>query len=160
MIRRSFRRGIAVGLLVGTAATAVKSVLDRRSARPATPTGPSTEPWEPFPDTTPVSVPEAPKPAKTPKPPKPAKAPAKRTEVTPPATPAEAPAERTESTPASPWVEPADDGACPETHPVKAKMASGIFHLPGGLNYPRTRPDRCYIDGASAEADGLRPSKR
>ena len=153
MIRRSFRRGIALGLLVGTAATAVKSVLDRRSPRPATPTGRSTQPWEPIPDTTPVTVPEA-------KPAKPAKEPAKRIEVTPPAKPSAPRAKRTESKPAAPWVEPADDGACPDTHPVKAKIASGIFHVPGGLNYPRTRPDRCYIDAASAEADGLRPSKR
>jgi len=154
VIRRSFRRGIALGLLVGTAATAVKTVLDRRSPRPAGPTGLPTEPWPPIPDTTPVPVPEVPKPAK------PAKEPAKRIEKTPPAKPPEARAKRTESIPAAPWVEPADDGACPDTHPVKAKMASGIFHVPGGLNYPRTRPDRCYIDATAAEADGLRPSKR
>ena len=153
MIRPSFRRGIALGLLVGTAATAVKSVLDRRSPRTA-PTGPANKPWEPIPGTSPVVVPDAAKPAKAPKAPK---EPAKRTEVTPPA---EEPAPRTESTPAAPWVDPDDDGACPDTHPVKAKMGSGIFHVPGGFNYPRTRPDRCYIDAATAEADGLRPSKR
>ncbi len=57
------------------------------------------------------------------------------------------------------WVEP-EDGACPVTHPVKAKIASGIFHVPGGLSYERTRPDRCYVDAAGAESDGLRPAKR
>jgi hypothetical protein len=57
------------------------------------------------------------------------------------------------------WVEP-DDGACPATHPVKVKLASGIFHVPGGLAYDRTAPDRCYRDAAAAEADGFRPSKR
>jgi hypothetical protein len=57
------------------------------------------------------------------------------------------------------WVEPLGD-VCPTTHPVKAKMASLIFHVPGGLNYPRTRPDRCYLDTSAAEADGLRPAKR
>jgi hypothetical protein len=57
------------------------------------------------------------------------------------------------------WVEPID-GTCPSTHPVKAKLSSRIFHLPGGANYPRTRPDRCYLDAAAAEADGLRPAKR
>ena len=36
------------------------------------------------------------------------------------------------------WVEP-DDGACPASHPVKAKLASGIFHVPGGANYDRTQ---------------------
>ena len=60
----------------------------------------------------------------------------------------------------TPWVEPDADGGCPGSHPVKAKLASKIFHLLGGFNYPRTRPDRCYVDAAAAEADGLRPAKR
>jgi len=51
------------------------------------------------------------------------------------------------------------DGECPESYPVKGKLASGIYHLPGGLNYARTRPDRCYADADAAEADGLRPAK-
>ena len=57
------------------------------------------------------------------------------------------------------WVEPDADGGCPESHPVKAKLSSGIFHVPGGANYERTKPDRCYVDEAAADADGLRPSK-
>jgi hypothetical protein len=57
------------------------------------------------------------------------------------------------------WVEPAD-GQCPVSHPVKAKLGSGIFHVPGAQMYERTRADRCYPDAASAEADGLRASKR
>jgi hypothetical protein len=61
--------------------------------------------------------------------------------------------------PASPWVDP-DDGACPASYPVKAKLASGIYHCPGGQSYDRTRPDRCYRDRAAAEADGLRAAKR
>ena len=61
---------------------------------------------------------------------------------------------------ASEWVPPLDDGACPASHPVKAKLSSGIFHEPGGLNYDRTHPDRCYRDADTAAADGLRPSKR
>ena len=32
--------------------------------------------------------------------------------------------------------------------------------LPGMFAYDRTRPDRCYPDAATAEADGLRPAKR
>ena len=50
----------------------------------------------------------------------------------------------------------ADDGSCPLSHPVKAKLTSGIYHVPGGVNYERTKPDRCYVDAAAAEADGLR----
>lgn len=57
------------------------------------------------------------------------------------------------------WVEPEGE-VCPTSHPVKAKLASKIFHQPGGLSYARTRPDRCYRDAESAEADGLRAAKR
>jgi hypothetical protein len=57
------------------------------------------------------------------------------------------------------WVEPSGS-VCPTSHPVKAKLASKIFHLPGMANYERTNPDRCYVDAAAAEADGLRAAKR
>ena len=60
---------------------------------------------------------------------------------------------------ATAWVEPNGD-VCPTSHPVKGKLSSKIFHLPGMLNYDRTKPDRCYRDGDAAEADGLRPAKR
>ena len=33
-----------------------------------------------------------------------------------------------------PWVLP-EDGACPVTHPVKAKVLSGIFHVPGNFGF-------------------------
>jgi hypothetical protein len=57
------------------------------------------------------------------------------------------------------WVEPVD-GTCPASHPVKAKLGSGIYHVPGGFAYDRTHPDRCYLDAAAAESDGLRAAKR
>ena len=57
------------------------------------------------------------------------------------------------------WLEPID-GECPSTHPIKAKMNSGIYHLPGMAAYARTHPDRCYRNAATAEADGLRPAQR
>jgi hypothetical protein len=57
------------------------------------------------------------------------------------------------------WV-PASDGVCPQTHPVKAKLSSKIFHTPGSRNYSRTHADRCYPDEASAQLDGLRPALR
>ena len=59
----------------------------------------------------------------------------------------------------SAWREPRDDGACPTTHPIKGKLTSGIYHMPGGVNYERTLPDRCYVDEAAATRDGLRRSK-
>jgi hypothetical protein len=59
----------------------------------------------------------------------------------------------------SPWVD-AVDGECPASHPLKAKLASGIYHQPGGANYERTHADRCYVSAAAAESDGLRLAKR
>lgn len=59
----------------------------------------------------------------------------------------------------TPWVEPSD-GTCPDGYPVKGKLKSGIFHIPGMLAYDRTRPDRCYATAEDAVADGLRPAKR
>jgi hypothetical protein len=58
-----------------------------------------------------------------------------------------------------PFVEPDGDGSCPATHPVKAKFASGIYHVPGGSNFDRTKADRCYATADAAEADGLRAAK-
>ncbi len=55
--------------------------------------------------------------------------------------------------------DPNHDGSCPVSFPIKAKLTSGIYHAPGGLNYDRTKADRCYADGRAAEADGLRASK-
>jgi hypothetical protein len=57
------------------------------------------------------------------------------------------------------WVKP-DDGACPASHPVKAKLRSKVFHLPGMVDYDRTNADRCYSDAAAAEADDFRQAKR
>jgi hypothetical protein len=57
------------------------------------------------------------------------------------------------------WVEP-QAASCPVHHPVKAKVSSGIFHVPGGASYGRTIPDRCYRDADVAEADGLRRARR
>ena len=57
------------------------------------------------------------------------------------------------------WVEPSGD-VCPTTHPIKAKLSSKIFHMPGGVNYGRTRPDRCYASEGEAVADGFTRAKR
>jgi len=66
----------------------------------------------------------------------------------------------TDTDTAAVWVAPAADGTCPTSHPVKAKDSSMIHHVPGGLSYDRTVADRCYVDGAAAEADGYRGAKR
>lgn len=77
------------------------------------------------------------------------------------AAPAKKAAKKTATPPAPPaaWVE-AEGGVCPTTHPVKAKMASRLFHLPGMFAYDRTRPDRCYLDAPSAVEDGFTSAKR
>ena len=74
------------------------------------------------------------------------------------AAPAAKPA-ATKTAPANAWSDPVD-GSCPTGYPVKVKLASGIFHVPGGLAYDRTTPDRCYVDAAAAEKDGFRQAKR
>jgi hypothetical protein len=56
------------------------------------------------------------------------------------------------------WVA-AEDGSCPLSHPVKANANSGIYHVPGGQFYERTKAERCYVDAAAAEADGYRAAK-
>jgi hypothetical protein len=74
-------------------------------------------------------------------------------------TPAPAATIAREAPASSPWVEPTE-GSCPASHPIKAKMSSGIYHEPGGGNYDRTRAERCYVDADAAIADGLRAPKR
>ena len=56
-------------------------------------------------------------------------------------------------------VEPVD-GACPPGYPIKANSSSKIFHVPGGIFYDRTVPDRCYATEADASADGYRKARR
>jgi hypothetical protein len=60
---------------------------------------------------------------------------------------------------AASWVEPGPEG-CPDSHQVKAKRSSMIYHLPGMSAYGRTRPDRCYVSPEAAEADGFVRAKR
>ena len=49
---------------------------------------------------------------------------------------------------------------CPPSHPIKVKLASRLFHVPGLLAYDRTRPDRCYPDEHTATTDGFTRAKR
>jgi hypothetical protein len=67
---------------------------------------------------------------------------------------------RLEQAPARAWVSPSSDGICPQTHPIKAKQSSRIFHLPGMFAYDRTNPDRCYAAEPDAVTDGFRKAKR
>ena len=58
------------------------------------------------------------------------------------------------------WVDPEPDGGCRASHPVKANADSGIFHVPGGASYSRTKAERCYATTDAAEADGFRAARR
>ncbi len=57
------------------------------------------------------------------------------------------------------WID-ACDGECPDSHPVKAKLRSRLFHLPGMIAYARTNADRCYRSADEAETDGFSRAKR
>lgn len=151
MIRRIFRLTVLAAIAAGVVA-AVRALTSDKDPLPAPPTTPS-EPWPPLPA---EPTPAATAPAPTPEP-----------VVTEPAIAEPAPvvtAPEPDGVPVSDagtaaYVEP-EDGECPDGYPIKAKMSSKIFHSPGQLNYDRTTPDRCYVDAAAAEADGLRAAKR
>jgi hypothetical protein len=173
VIRRSFRIGLTLGVLGGLAFALVKMLGAR--PQPETASRPDRdEPWPRLttdpavPATAEVSlVPDPAAPRRTApvveragveRPAKPAaKAPATKKAPAKKAAAKKAPAKK--AAPVKAWVDP-KGGVCPTSHPVKAKLASKIFHLPGMLNYDRTNPDRCYLDAAKAEADGLRAAKR
>lgn len=186
MIRRSFRIGLWLGVLTAVVMVLTRG---RRRPAPAGP-GPIATPPETWPPITPAPAPappapveipvevppvdvlpvEAPpleaEPALVPEPPPLSAVPA----PAPPAPPRKAAAKRkatakkvaVKKTAAAAdrlWVEPSGN-ICPETHPVKAKLSSRLFHLPGGFAYARTNPDRCYTSGDAATTDGFTPAKR
>jgi hypothetical protein len=57
------------------------------------------------------------------------------------------------------WVAAGEGLQPPEGFPVKVKVSSGIFHVPGGRFYDRTNADRFYATADAAVADGYRQSK-
>lgn len=51
------------------------------------------------------------------------------------------------------------DGVCPASHPIKGNrgsMGAMIYHVPGGRNYDRTKPEACFATIEEAEAAGYR----
>lgn len=171
--------GLTLGLLAGLAVAIAKMVGSRSHPRVELGSG-TDDPWPRL--HTDPAVPEPPRVALVPDPaapspvapvvpeavvvPEPAPSAVSTTAAAPlaPAAPAapvakRAPATKNKKPLTAPWVEPTE-GTCPTSHPVKAKLSSRIFHLPGMFNYERTRPDRCYRDPAAAESDGLRAAKK
>ena len=150
-MRRPLRSAFILGVLAGLVLALIRALT--REARPGptplaapAPTLPAGTP--PVRTPAPVEV-VAPPPAAAPVGPQPA---TPQRATPPPATEPASEAEPETATDAGAWVEPVD-GACPDGFPVKAKVASGIYHRPGGLSYERTKPDRCYADEPAAEAD-------
>jgi hypothetical protein len=137
--------GLRLGLLTGLGYALLK-MLQRRENGAATVGAPT---WPAVTPRPPGSSPEPGRAAEQPARPEPSGAPAPPPQPTPPA-----------PSTARSWVEASSDGACPSTHPVKAKLSSRIFHLPGMFAYERTNPDRCYATEDAAVADGFRKAKR
>ncbi len=177
---RLLRRVLRLGLLVGIGVGVLKVVRGRKAPDPWAESWVSTgPPGGTRPSAAPVAAaaPKPPAPAATSaavpaaSPPPPAPAEAEKPDAGKPTMSRAAKPTRTGPARKSPtgraeeppgerlWV-PANDGVCPPTHPVKAKLSSKIFHTPGGRNYKSTKADRCYPDEASAQADGLRPALR
>lgn len=173
VIRRSFRIGIRVGLLAGVAFALYKLAQARRVTEPVPTSAPlRPDPWPPVtapePEPAVAAVVETPPPPAPPPPaPAPAPAPAPVEEAVKKAAgavkkAAKKPAKKAAKKKAAgtrAWVAP-QGAVCPLSHPIKAKVASHIYHLPGMLAYSRTKPDRCYASETAAKRDGFNPAKR
>jgi hypothetical protein len=156
VIRRSFRVGLTLGILAGLAFALIKMFGGR--AESATSVAPlPTEPWPRLKADPAVASPPTVALVPDPAAPSPV-APVVEEALVAPA-PVKPAAVAKKKPLVAPWVEPSGD-ECPTSHPVKGKLTSRIFHLPGMLNYDRTKPDRCYKDASAAEGDGLRKAKR
>lgn len=150
MIRRLFRLALKLGAVGSAVAVAAKVLARRRSASSDWAT--STEPWPPLEPS--EQLPDV---ATSEPGPEAVAQDAEGEAIADPEV--ESPSAPAASDGAPAWAEPGEDGVCPATHPVKAKLSSGVFHLPGMANYERTRADRCYPDAEAASADGLRQAK-
>lgn len=151
MIRRLFRFALKLGVVASAVAVAAKVLERRRSASSDWST--STEPWPPLDssgDQGSASSANGPDPGGV----------AQEAEEEVIADPDQDDAVPVGRKGPDVWVDPGEDGMCPASHPVKAKLSSKVFHLPGMANYERTKADRCYPDAETAEADGLRQAKR
>jgi hypothetical protein len=205
MVRRSFRFGLWVGLLVGIGFAVYKTMQARRTMR-ETAAAPQRDPWPPMTRVEPEDERPAPEPVAEHEPepaagaatdememdpdveteadavsslevvPAPAAALEERTGPAPAAMVAPEPAEVAIPEPPAPsglrlvrppadepaqkWVEPVSADTCPESHPIKVKLSSRLFHLPGMFAYARTKPDRCYDTEQGAADDGFTRAKR
>ena len=163
---RLLRRVLRLGLLAGAGLGVLKVVRGRKGPDPWADSWVSTgPPGGTRPSPAPVAPAPAPQPVQTEETaaakPEPAKAaPSRATKPTRTGPARKSPTGKAEDPPGERLWVPANDGVCPQSHPVKAKLSSKIFHTPASRNYSRTKADRCYPDEAAAQADGLRPPQR
>ena len=158
---RLLRRVLRLGLLAGVGVGVLKAVRGRKGPDPWADSWVSTgPPGGTRPSPAPVAAASAPPAAGTtqPAPADPGKpAPSRAAKPTRTGPARKSPTGKAEDPPGERLWVPANDGVCPQSHPVKAKLASKIFHTPSSRNYSRTKADLCYPDETSAQADGLRP---
>jgi hypothetical protein len=58
------------------------------------------------------------------------------------------------------WVVPNGTSDVLATHPVKVKLSSRVYRVPGMPLYDRTVADRCYASVEAAETDGFNRAAR
>jgi hypothetical protein len=150
-----------VGLLLACALVSVFA--PKRPQAPAA-SAPAAQQVAQQPQQTVTAATNAPAPTDTPGP---THAPRPTTAPEPTAVPTEAPTTGPTNTPfvlkgAAPKGED-----CPADHPIKgnipdrgANKGDHIYHVPGDKGYAQTKPERCFVDVAEAEAAGYRPVKK
>lgn len=67
---------------------------------------------------------------------------------------------RADSSAPGSWIMPNGTAEVLVTHPVKVKLASRVYRVPGMPMYDRTVADRCYATVEAAEADGFNRAAR
>lgn len=67
---------------------------------------------------------------------------------------------RTERSEPGAWVVPNGSADVLLSHPIKAKLSSRVYRVPGMPMYDRTVADRCYPTVEAAEADGFNRAAR
>jgi len=67
---------------------------------------------------------------------------------------------RTDSSAPGSWVVPNGTAEVLVSHPVKVKLSSRVYRVPGMPMYDRTVADRCYATVEAAEADGFNRAAR
>lgn len=60
----------------------------------------------------------------------------------------------------SPYTPQASSYDCPVDKPIKGNAQSGIYHVPGGASYGRTKAEKCFATESDALSAGYRASKR